>query len=69
MHLVGFIIRILMKLEFSDTVSKNTPAPNFMKIRTVRADLSHTDRWRDGRTDRHEGHNSRLRNFGIRHKK
>jgi hypothetical protein len=34
-----------------------------MKIRRIRAALSHTDRQKDGRTDMHDAANRRFRNF------
>jgi len=40
-----------MELKFFDRFSKNIQAPNFMKIRTVGAQLFHKDREKDGRTE------------------
>jgi hypothetical protein len=44
-------ILVLMKLEFSDIVSKNTQIPNFMKIRPVGPELLNADRPIDRLTD------------------
>jgi hypothetical protein len=36
----------------TDVLRKKILLPNFMKIRSVRAELSNEDGWSDGRTDR-----------------
>jgi hypothetical protein len=41
-------------------IFKNTQISNFMKIRPVVAELFHTDRRTDGKTDRHDKANSRF---------
>jgi hypothetical protein len=50
---------ILMKQNFLDRVSKNTPTSNFIKIRPVKAELSHAD----GRTDRYDKANRRFSQY------
>jgi hypothetical protein len=42
---------------------KNAQISNFMKIRTVEAELHHEDGRSDGRTDRHDESNSRFSQF------
>jgi hypothetical protein len=51
--------QILIKLEFLDTLSKNTQISNFMKICRVGAELFHAD----GRMVRHEEANGRFPQF------
>jgi hypothetical protein len=53
-----------MKLYFSVKVSKNTQISNFMKVRSVGAELFHPERRLDGQTDRHDEANiAAFRNF------
>jgi hypothetical protein len=50
-----------MKIKFSGHISKNTQVLNFMKIRSVGAELFNGDRRADKRTDgRHDEANSRF---------
>ena len=48
---------------FSTDFSKNANISNFMKIRSVSAELFHPDGRTDGRTNEHDEASSRLRNF------
>jgi hypothetical protein len=48
---------------FLDRFSKNSEILNFMRIRPVGAELSHTDGRTDGRTDRHDDANSLFSQF------
>jgi len=50
---------MLMTLETSQQISKNTQISNFMKIHPVEADLSHADR----DTDRYDEAYSRFSHF------
>jgi hypothetical protein len=52
--------QILMKLDHSGQILKNTPTPNFMRIRSARAQLFHADRWTNRRIDRHNEAKSRF---------
>jgi hypothetical protein len=42
---------MIMNLNFLDSVSKNTQISDFMKIRSVGAELFNADRQTDGGTD------------------
>jgi len=46
-----YCCQILMKIEFLNSLSRNTQLAIFMKLFTVEAELFHADRLKDGRTD------------------
>jgi len=51
--LTVFLVRSLMTLEFSRNILKNTQISNFIKIRPEGAELFHSDKETNRRTDRH----------------
>jgi len=56
MYSTFYSCQILMELNFLNRFSENPQISNFMKIRTLGAELFHAD----GRTDRHDEANSRF---------
>jgi hypothetical protein len=59
MYCTRYSRQILMKLEFYRSL-KNSQISNFVKIRTVGAELFHADKQTvDGRMDRHDEVNNR----------
>jgi len=48
------LVRFEIDLNFLDRFLKNTQISNFMKIRSLRAELFHADGHRDRQTDEHE---------------
>jgi len=50
MYSTRYSCPIIMKLEYSQQFSKNIPISNFMKIRSLGAELFHADRRTDGQT-------------------
>jgi len=59
MQSTRYTSQILMELEISRRISKNTQISNFMQIRPMGAAMFHVFR----QTDRHNGANNRLSQF------
>jgi hypothetical protein len=63
-----FLVRFLMKIEFSRQILGNAQISNFMKIRLVGSELFHVDgqTQTDRQTDKHEETNSCCIQFCVR---
>ena len=56
--------QILIKLNFFTGFRQNTEIPSFIKIRLVREELFHADRWTHRQTDRQRGRQRDRHNKG-----